>query len=115
MREKLAFDIFAESESRQGSICADDAMTGNDQADRIRGVGPADGARSGWLSERGGKLAVAPRFAEGNFPQGSPDQLLERCAWRGECKRELPAFTKKVRAQINRNTVAAPEYTHTAA
>lgn len=39
----------------------------------------------------------------------------ERTFRRLKGHRELPAFTKKIRAQINRNTVTRPEYNHTAA
>jgi putative transposase len=39
----------------------------------------------------------------------------ERSFRRLKGHRDLPAFTKKVRAHINRNTVTTPEYTHTAA
>ena len=39
----------------------------------------------------------------------------ERVFRRLKGHRELATFTKKLRAQINRNTVTAPEYTHTAA
>ena len=39
----------------------------------------------------------------------------ERAFRRLKGHRELAAFTKMLRAQINRNTVTHPEYTHTAA
>ena len=42
--EELAFHSLAESETRERSVGADHAVARDDQADRIGGIGAADGA-----------------------------------------------------------------------
>src|SRR5262245_55829079 len=64
----------------QRAAGADQAVAGQDDADRVGAVGVADGAHRAWRVETGRERAVAQRGACGNVRQRLPDLLLERRA-----------------------------------
>ena len=74
--EELAFHALAKSETRERSVGANYAMARDDQADRIRGSGAADG--SGAALQGLGQITVAAGFTEGDSLQSAPNAELKR-------------------------------------
>ena len=62
--------------------CAQDAVAGHDDADRVVAHGAAHGAHGAGFVQLRGQLAVALALAAGHGQQGLPHGLLEGGAWR---------------------------------
>src|SRR5436309_6543189 len=69
----------ASAEAGERTVGTDDAMAGEDDADRIGPVGGAERARRGRDAERRRLPAVAGGGAEGDLGQRSPRRQLEAC------------------------------------
>ena len=98
--QQSSFDPLAKGEAGQRSICSDDAMTRDNHADRVRRVGPADGARAKRIPELPRELTIGSRFAEGNRTQSRPHALLKRRAAGRERKSEVVSVTGEIRVDL---------------
>src|SRR5882762_7644166 len=76
--EQSSLALQPASVAGQRSVGADHAVAGNDDRDRIAGVGEAHGARRRGMADAPRDLAVADGLAVGNVLQGAPDEPLER-------------------------------------
>src|ERR1700682_1051785 len=77
MREQPALALDATAIAGQRSIRPDDAMTGDDDADRITTVGKADRAHRGGSTDAPRQRRVGDRLAAPDLPQRPPDPALE--------------------------------------
>ncbi len=84
--------ICAIGKTGQASICADNAVTGLNDHDRIDMVGLADGTKGLGSADGFGNLFISACFAVRNLPQRLPDAALEGRADRGERQIESPSL-----------------------
>src|ERR1700736_1311962 len=88
------------AESSQRAVGSDDARAGEDDADRIRAVGGAEGARGLRDAERGLLLAIAGRGAERDTSQRPPGCELEARALQVEREIERRARSGEVLVEL---------------
>ena len=96
MKQQPAFDRGAKREAGQRTIGPDDAMTGDDDAKRIGGIGLAHGPGGTRPKQFGGESAVGRRSPLGNPLQGGPYLFLKGgTQWR-QPQVETPAPTGEI-------------------
>lgn len=82
--EEPALAVDAAAVAGEGAVGADDAMAGDDDADRIRAIREADGADGFGAADALGELAVGDGRAAGDLAEGEPDFALEGSAKGGD-------------------------------
>lgn len=65
------------AESGKGAVRAHDAMSRDDNTERVGANRLPDGARRLWPSDGVGNVTVRPHLAGGNLSEGLPDGALE--------------------------------------
>src|SRR5579864_6270062 len=80
MREQPALPREPAAIAGQGAVGADDAVAGDDDADRVRAVRQAHGAHRAGTTDLPRERAIGERLAAGDGAERAPDRLLEGCA-----------------------------------
>ena len=75
-------------------------MTGNNDADAVVAVAPADCARRGRFAHFPSELTVGHRFTVGNLQEALPDRDLERRAGKDQRHGELPQRAREIAIQF---------------
>jgi hypothetical protein len=98
--QEFFFDGQATAVAGEFSVAADNAMTGDDDGNRIGAVGQADCPRSVGIAEAAGELAVRDGFSVGDFAESFPDGELEYCARGREREIEIFQVSREVGAEL---------------
>jgi hypothetical protein len=77
MRKQPPLALDATAVSRQGSIGTNDAMTRDDDADRVSPVRKPHRANGFWATQRCSQCAITQGLPDWNFPQRGPDAALK--------------------------------------
>jgi hypothetical protein len=107
-RQQRPLDLDAPPEAGERAVGADHPVAGNDDTDRVGGVGAADGAGGGGIAQAGGELTVAERPAVGDPPEAPPHRLLERCAPELHVEIEVASRSLEVLLNLIGDVPAAP-------
>ena len=79
-REQLALPIQPAGEAAQFFVRGQHAMAGNQNRNRVRAAGAADGPNGLRFANGAGDFTVTFGLAAGDFSQGVPNLPLKRCA-----------------------------------
>src|SRR5689334_9302892 len=80
MCEQPLFAVNASAITTQMPCAPDDAMTGNNQGERVGTVGIGNGTEGRRLAQGNGLFPIAFCLAIGNLAKSTPDLLLKGCA-----------------------------------
>ena len=75
--EQQPFPLQSGGEAADAATASDDAVARDKHRDGIGSAGGADRPQSFGTADGAGYLGVGPGSAQGNLPQGLPDELLE--------------------------------------
>ena len=93
--------------AREAAICTDDAVTGNEDGDRVAPDRTADGLRRHPSAACGGNMRGDPAVrrcrAVGNPAQDIPDRLLKCCAVRRERRQSTGIAPREVHIEPTRD------------
>jgi hypothetical protein len=87
--QELRLDFKPAGKASQRAICANNAMTGHDDRQRILTIGGADCADRLGGADALGQIEITPGLPVGDLPQRPPDLLLKFGSSRLERKIEL--------------------------
>src|SRR5262245_29146099 len=99
-RQQRALSFQAAGVTGEAAVRADDAVTGNDDADRVAAGGGARGARAAGISRPVRQIAVSAGRADSDARDCSPYRALKRRAFRRERCLKTPAFSREVLSQL---------------
>ena len=98
--KQLAFQIKPAAIAAQRSAGRDDAMTGDNDGDRVAIVGHADGAKGVGMSDGARDVGISARLAEGDGEQRVPAGQLEGSSAQIEGHRKVSPLAVKVFVQF---------------
>ena len=98
--EQRLFDRQPAAVAGERSVAADDAVTRNDDRDRIGSVGETDGAHRFGIADAPRELSVAGGLAVRDIAQRAPHLLLKRRALRRERNIKRAELAGEVRRSV---------------
>lgn len=93
--------LHAAAVAGQPPACAEDAVAGDDDGNRVAPVGEAHRPRRAGAAEASGEVAVGAGCAVGDGAEGVPDSRLERGSDGGEGQSEVGQRTREVGGELS--------------